>query len=509
MAQPKPVVLLILDGWGEALPSADNAIAQGTTPNWDRLRSTHAVCHLTTHGLAVGLPEGQMGNSEVGHMNIGAGRVVYQDLTRISQAITDGTIQTNAPLVSAIDRSIDACSTLHIMGLLSAGGVHSHEDHFLAILDLAIKRGAPRIALHLFTDGRDVPPRCCQESIKRLNKYENLPNVKVATVSGRYFAMDRDQRWDRTKEAWSAINCAESQYCAPDALTAVELAYERGEDDEFIHPTVIEEGQPIKEGDIGIFINFRSDRARQLSHALIDNQFDGFDRRNVQRLAQLTTMTRYEEALNAIVAFPPQSLDKGLGEVVSLAGLAQLRVAETEKYAHVTYFLNGGEEKVFRGEDRRLVPSPKVATYDLCPEMSATEVGDVIEAAIAHQSHDLVVANLANADMVGHTGDLSAAIKAVEAVDKVIGRVVEAANNVGAEVLITADHGNAEQMRNESTGQPHTAHTTNLVPLIYVGPRSWTLAHQGSLRDIAPTLLMMLGLPKPAEMTGQSLLSIP
>lgn len=506
MGTHKPSVLMILDGWGDGPDAPDNAIARGKTPHWDHLTATRPIAHLTTHGLAVGLPEGQMGNSEVGHMNIGAGRVVYQDLTRISKAIEDGSFIRNEALLFGIDQAVDQQSTLHIFGLLSDGGVHSHEDHFHAVIDLALARGVTRIGLHIFTDGRDVAPRSCKRSIDRLLGYQHDERICFGSVSGRYYAMDRDHRWERTELAWAAIALGESKYQAEDLKWAIQSAYERGEDDEFIHPTVIGSGCPIQNGDIGLFVNFRSDRARQLSHALIDECFEGFERCDGHCPAHLVTMTQYDDQLKATVAFPPQSVANGIGEVVSRAGLSQLRVAETEKYAHVTYFFNGGEETVFPGEDRRLIPSPKVATYDLCPEMSASEVGDVIEQAILQQSHDLIVANLANPDMVGHTGDMGAAIKAVEAVDEVIGRVVSAATDVGAEVLITADHGNAEQMTNAETGQPHTAHTTNTVPFIYVGPRAWRLRDTGTLRDIAPTLLTLLGIAKPTEMTGESLL---
>ena len=505
MPAPKPVVLLILDGWGQREPTPDNAIAQAHTPHWDGLVADRPICQLTTHGLAVGLPDTQMGNSEVGHMNIGAGRVVYQDLTRITQAIQDGSFNANPQLLKAIERAQASQITLHLFALLSAGGVHSHEDHLFATIDLALSHGVSDIALHLFTDGRDVAPRSALNSINRLRPYLASDRVSVGSICGRYFAMDRDRRFERTQKAWRAIALAEADHHADTAKAAIEQAYARGEDDEFIGPTVVGSGTPIRKGDAGIFINFRSDRARQLAHALIDQRFDDFDRPGNLHLSELVTMTQYAEALNCPVAFEPEALTNGLGEVVSRAGLTQLRIAETEKYAHVTYFFNGGQETVFTGETRQLIPSPKVATYDLQPEMSAPQLAEALTAAISQQKYDLIVANVANPDMVGHTGDLKAAIAAVEAVDRVIGSVVEALGRVSGEALITADHGNAEQMVDPITQAPHTAHTTNTVPLIYVGPRAWQMRSTGSLRDIAPTLLHLLDLNAPNEMTGESL----
>lgn len=502
---PKPVVLLILDGWGHREDAPDNAITQANTPNWDALVADHPMCLLTTHGLAVGLPEGQMGNSEVGHMNIGAGRVVYQDLTRISKAIEDGEFQHNPALLEAIAKAKASNATLHLIGLLSDGGVHSHESHFFATLDMAKAHGVASIALHLFTDGRDVAPRCALKSIEKLAPYLTDPSVRVASVTGRYFSMDRDQRWARTEQAWKSIALGDANHHAPSATAAILAAYERGEDDEFIQPTVIGNGVPISSGDVGIFINFRSDRARQLTHALTDPSFNAFDRGDSPTIAHFVTMTAYEEGLHVAVAFPAQRFENVLGQAVSMAHKTQLRLAETEKYAHVTYFLNGGEETVFEGEERILIPSPKVATYDLQPHMSAPELSQTLTQAIAEQRYDLIVANLANPDMVGHTGKLNAAIAAVEAVDRVIGDVVSSLSQVGGEAIITADHGNAEQMLDPKTGQPHTAHTTNPVPLIYVGPREWTLASTGSLRDIAPTLLRLMNIPIPQQMTGHAL----
>ena len=509
MSTPKPVVLLILDGWGQREPTPDNAISQAHTPRWDALVESRPVCQLTTHGLAVGLPEGQMGNSEVGHMNIGAGRVVYQDFTRISQAINDGSFKANDALLGAIEHARATQTTLHVFGLLSPGGVHSHEDHLFATIDLALQHAVPAIALHVFTDGRDVAPRSALASLERLQPWLANGRVSLASVSGRYFAMDRDRRYDRTALAWRAMALAEANHHADSGQAAVEMAYARGEDDEFIQPTVIGDGAPFTGSEAGVFVNFRSDRARQLAHALNDARFDDFKRDNNLHLAALVTMTTYAEDLDCAVAFEPQRLAHGLGETVARATLTQLRIAETEKYAHVTYFFNGGDETVFAGESRQLIPSPKVATYDLQPQMSAPELAEALDQAITGQHHDLVVANVANPDMVGHTGDLNAAVAAVEAVDRVIGVVVDALDRVGGEVIITADHGNAEQMSDPVTGGAHTAHTTNTVPLIYVGPRAWSLHPTGSLRDIAPTLLALLGLDVPDEMTGQSLLDPP
>jgi len=506
MPTPKPVLLLILDGWGDRPATTDNAISLASTPNWDHLVASCPRTNLVTHGEAVGLPEGQMGNSEVGHMNIGAGRIVYQDFTRISKAISSGEFAHNEVLLNAMAHAKSQGGTLHLFGLLSPGGVHSHEAHLFATIELALAQGVPSIAVHVFTDGRDVAPRSALPSIKRLEQYFDQPSITIASVSGRYFAMDRDNRWERTHKAWAAICQAQAPHHYPTATDAVETAYARGQDDEFIEPAVIGQGCPIGPSDAGIFINFRSDRARQLSFALTDPDFDGFDRSGGQRLAHLVTMTQYEKHLNCEIAFEPENRANVLGEVVSRHGKTQLRLAETEKYAHVTYFFNGGQETVFPGEERTLIPSPKVATYDLQPEMSAPAVGQALTEAIETKAYDLIVTNLANPDMVGHTGNLQAAIEAVEAVDQVIGQATRALQAVGGEAIITADHGNAEQMTDPQTGQAHTAHTTNLVPLIYLGNRKVSLREGGSLRDIAPTLLDLLEIEAPQEMTGETLL---
>ena len=504
MARPKPVLLLILDGWGHRDEPAHNPIAIANAPNWRRLLADYPHTLVETHGRHVGLPDDQMGNSEVGHMNIGSGRVVYQDLTRIDAAIADRTFFGNPALLSACDAAKRNGSTLHVFGLVSPGGVHSHEDHIFAMLDLAAQRGVARIAVHAFLDGRDTPPRSAPASLRKLEeKCASLPGARVASVSGRYFAMDRDKRWDRVKLAYDAIANADSPLHASSAVEALELAYARGENDEFVKPTVIGQGVRVEDGDAVIFMNFRADRARELSHAFVDADFDGFSRARPIRLGAFVTLTDYEKGLAvSAIAYPAQSMQNSLGEYLSSLGLTQLRIAETEKYAHVTFFFSGGREAPFAGEERILVPSPHVATYDLKPEMSCPEVTDRLVAAIASQRFDFIVCNIANADMVGHTGIEAAAIQAVEAVDVALGRLTTAIRAAGGEMLISADHGNLEQML-DANGIAHTQHTVGPVPLVYVG-RKATL-HHGALRDLAPTVLALMGLPQPAEMTGHSL----
>lgn len=508
MRRPSPLVLLILDGWGHREPAPDNAISVARTPNWDRLWASAPHSFLLTCGEHVGLPDGQMGNSEVGHMNLGAGRVVYQELTRINKAIRDGEFQRNPALIQAIEAVKTSGGTLHLLGLLSPGGVHSHEDHLLAMLELALARQVPRVAVHAFLDGRDMPPRSAGPSLAKLQQAVAVdPRAVIAGICGRYYAMDRDQRWQRTQQAWRLLVEAESGHQADSAMQALEAAYARGEDDEFVQPTRIGQPCPIVDGDAVVFMNFRADRARQLTQALIDPNFDGFARRRPQ-LAALVTLTRYHDDFPCPVAFPPQTLPQLLGEVVAAAGLKQLRIAETEKYAHVTYFFNGGEETVFAGEDRVLIPSPKVATYDLKPEMSAPELSQRLVAAIGSGSYDLIVCNVANPDMVGHSGKMDAAVAAVEAVDILLGQAMAAVESAGGEMLVTADHGNVEQMTDPQSGQAHTAHTLNPVPLVYFGPRPPRSMQDGSLRDIAPTLLKLLGLAQPAVMTGRPLFDV-
>ncbi|MBB5014807.1 2,3-bisphosphoglycerate-independent phosphoglycerate mutase [Rehaibacterium terrae] len=505
VTRPKPVLLLILDGWGHREDPTDNAIAQADPPHWRRLLADcpHTLVH--TEGRFVGLPDGQMGNSEVGHMNIGAGRIVYQDLTRIDAAIEDGSFFANAELVAACEAAKRAGGTLHLFGLLSPGGVHSHEAHILAMLELAKRQGVERVAVHAFLDGRDMPPRSAGPSLRALQaKCEELGNARIASVIGRYYAMDRDQRWDRVEAAYRAIAEGEAEFAATDALAALDAAYARGENDEFVKPTVIAGGAPMRDGDAVVFMNFRADRARQMTAAFVKPDFDGFARPRPIALSRFVCLTEYDAKLPAPVAFPPEDLRNTLGDVLAAHGLTQLRIAETEKYAHVTFFFSGGRERQLPGEERILVPSPKVATYDLKPEMSCPEVTAKLVEAIRARRFDFIVCNIANPDMVGHSGDMQAAIRAVRAVDDALGQLRAAIEAVGGEMLVTADHGNIEMMRDPATGQPHTAHTVGPVPFVYLG-RPATLRAGGALRDIAPTVLHLLGLPKPAEMTGESL----
>jgi len=503
--RPKPVVLLILDGWGHRDDPADNALAQATLPHWRRLwrESPHTLIH--TEGRHVGLPDGQMGNSEVGHMNLGAGRIVYQDLTRIDAAIEVGSFFDNHELRAACDAARDYDGTLHVMGLLSPGGVHSHQTHIFAMLELARRMHVPRVAVHAFLDGRDMPPQSAESSIIALQSVcKALGNAHVATVSGRYYPMDRDQRWERLHRAWDAIVEARSDVVAADALAALHAAYARGETDEFVAPTVLDGAEPMGDRDAIVFMNFRADRARQLSAAFLDPAFAGFEARRLQ-LSRFVCLSEYDARLPASVAFARDDLQHSLGERVAAQGMTQLRIAETEKYAHVTFFFSGGREAPYAGEERVLVSSPRVATYDLQPEMSCPELTAKLVEAIASGRFDLIVCNIANPDMVGHTGNLQAAILAAQAVDVAIGAVDAAVRAVGGALLITADHGNLEMMRDPVTGQPHTAHTVGPVPLIYVGARSASLRQGGALRDVAPTILDMLGLSQPAEMTGRTL----
>ncbi|PJK09801.1 phosphoglycerate mutase (2,3-diphosphoglycerate-independent) [Lysobacteraceae bacterium NML120232] len=502
----KPAVLLILDGWGYREDPTDNALAAAHIPNWDKLWAERAHTLIHTEGRHVGLPDGQMGNSEVGHMNLGAGRIVYQDLTRVDAAIEDGSFFQNPALRSACEKARSNHGTLHVLGLLSPGGVHSHESHLFAMLKLAHEMGVPQVAVHVFLDGRDMPPRSAEPSLQALQALcEALGNARIASVSGRYYAMDRDKRWDRLRRAWDAMVEAQAAFHAPSALAALEAAYARDENDEFVQPTVIGQGAKFADGDTAVFINFRADRARQLAAAFVQPDFDGFAARRPQ-LAEFVCLTEYDASLPAPLAFPPENLVNTLGEVMQAHGKTQLRIAETEKYAHVTFFFSGGREALYAGESRELIPSPQVATYDLQPEMSCPELTEKLTAAIESGQYDLIVCNIANPDMVGHTGVMAAAIKAAEAVDSAIGAVVAAVQKVGGDLLITADHGNLEMMRDPETGQPHTAHTVGPVPLIYVGSRPAQLRNGGALRDVAPTLLDLLGIEKPAEMTGKSLL---
>jgi 2,3-bisphosphoglycerate-independent phosphoglycerate mutase len=503
-----PVLLLILDGFGYREDPDYNAVAHARKPNWDKLWSNYPHTLINASELYVGLPRGQMGNSEVGHLNIGAGRVVYQDLTKVDVAIEDGSFYTNPALSEAVAVAKKQDSTLHILGLLSPGGVHSHELHIHAMLQLAVRAGLKKIAVHAFLDGRDTPPRSALQSLQLLqDKCDALGTGRIATICGRFFAMDRDNRWDRVQIAYDMLTQSKAPFVASNAAGALEQAYARGENDEFVQATVIGEKLAMQDGDVVVFMNFRADRAREITRALTDEKFDGFPRARFPKLANFTTLSSYGEDFRLPTAYAPTSIHNGLGEYLGSLGLKQLRIAETEKYAHVTYFMNGGIEQPNPGEDRILVPSPKVATYDLQPEMSAVEVTDKLEAAILSKKYQAIMCNYANGDMVGHTGDLDAAVKAVETLDNCVGRVVQAMLESGGEVLITADHGNAEQMLDRTTHQAHTAHTLNPVPVIYVG-RKARIAPSGALQDIAPTLLAMMGVPQPKEMTGKSLIEI-
>ncbi|WP_442488435.1 2,3-bisphosphoglycerate-independent phosphoglycerate mutase [Halomonas litopenaei] len=515
---PRPVALIILDGYGHNEDAASNAVAAADTPNMDRLwqQRPHTLIH--TDGRHVGLPDGQMGNSEVGHMNLGAGRIVYQDFTRITKAIEDGEIDDNAVLTAPIDAAVKAGKAVHLLGLLSPGGVHSHEDHLLAVAEMAARRGAKRIYLHGFLDGRDTAPKSARASIERANaKLAELvgrDNGFVASIIGRYFAMDRDNRWDRVEKAYRLITEGHGEHQAESAEAGLDAAYERGETDEFVAATSVPpNGQPVaaEDGDAVLFLNFRADRARELTRAFVLEDFDGFSRQVRPTLAAdgLVMLTQYAADIPAPSAFPPADLNNTLGEVMEKRGKTQLRIAETEKYAHVTFFFSGGREKEFEGEKRELIPSPQdVKTYDEKPEMSAFELTDTLVDAIDGGSFDLIICNYANGDMVGHTGDFNAAKAAIEAVDKCVGRVVEAIERAGGACLITADHGNAEQMVHPETGNPQTAHTTFPVPLVYVGNREARLKDGGRLCDLAPTLLTMMDETVPEEMTGEVLIEL-
>ena len=509
----KTTVLIILDGWGHREDSRDNAIALGRTPVWDRLWQQAPHTLISGSGLDVGLPAGQMGNSEVGHMSLGSGRVVYQNITLIDQAIADGSFDRNPAYCSAIDRTIAAGGAVHIFGLLSAGGVHSHEQQIFAAVRLAAKRGAQEVYLHAFLDGRDTPPRSAGPSLEQADAlFAQLGCGRVASITGRYYAMDRDNNWDRVERAYQLLTEG-TGHSAASALAGLQAAYARGENDEFVLPTAIRTADQapalVADGDCILFMNFRSDRARELTRAFIEPGFSRFARRVVPRLTDFVMTTEYAADIHTSCAFKAQNLDNVLGDYLAQQGRTQLRIAETEKYAHVTFFFSGGREQPFAGEDRVLVKSPPVATYDLQPEMSAPELTDKLVAAIRSGKYDLIVCNYANGDMVGHTGILAAAIKAVEALDECLGRVEQAVLEVGAEALVTADHGNCEQMLDYESGQQHTQHTTDLVPLVYIGRRRLQLDPAGGkLADIAPTLLAMMGLPQPPEMSGANLTRI-
>jgi 2,3-bisphosphoglycerate-independent phosphoglycerate mutase len=504
----RPVVLCILDGWGDRAECADNAIALAQTPNWDRFVAQCPRSRLHASALQVGLPEGQMGNSEVGHMNLGAGRVVLQDLPRIDQVVANGTLKDIPELRDFIHRMRGSGGTCHLMGLMSPGGVHSHQGHIAELARIIAKAGVP-VAVHAFLDGRDTPPRAAVGYMGEfLTATKGIGDCRVATICGRYYVMDRDERWDRVGKAYSLLVDGMGAM-ADDPITAIEASYADDKGDEFVLPVALNGYAGMVDGDGLLLANFRADRAREILSALVDPGFEGFRRSRRIDFAACLGMVAYSEYLSRFLPamFPPEDLTATLGEVVARAGLLQLRIAETEKYAHVTFFLNGGREREFAGEERILVPSPKVATYDLQPEMSAPEMTDKLVAAIETGRFDLIVVNYANGDMVGHTGILDAAKRAAEAVDGCLERLANAVTDAGGTLLITADHGNAEQMRDPVSGEPHTAHTMNLVPFILVNGPADMILRDGSLSDVAPTVLMLMGLLQPPEMTGLSLLA--
>lgn len=507
MADKKvPTVLIILDGFGFREDSADNAIAHANTPNWDKLWQQYPHSLIATSGLDVGLPDGQMGNSEVGHMSLGAGRIVYQQITRIDKAVEDGSFFDNPAYCKAIDQTVTNGRTVHILGLLSPGGVHSHQRHIFAMVEMAARRGAKSICVHPILDGRDTPPRSAVDYLAELQSVCDKNGAQIGSLIGRYYAMDRDNRWDRVAKAYQLYTQGNAPYQAETAAEALQMAYQRGENDEFVDASHIGLSPQIEDGDAVIFMNFRADRARELTHAFVDGDFSGFERSKKLNLAAFVMTSEYEAGLAADCAFPSESLDNGLGEYIARAGKTQLRIAETEKYAHVTFFFSGGRESLYEGEKRILVPSPDVATYDLQPEMSAPEVTDKLVEAILSGEFDLIVCNYANGDMVGHTGSFDAAVKAVETLDNCLQKVTDATLAMNGHCLITADHGNCEQMHDHLSKQAHTQHTTGPVPLVLVSKDRYSLKSGGRLADIAPTLLQLLKMQQPPEMTGQGLL---
>lgn len=509
---PKPLVLLILDGFGLRQETDYNAIAHANTPCWDNLQSDFPMTELDCSGRVVGLPDQQMGNSEVGHMHIGTGRYLPQNLSLISEAIVLGSFFDNSALCLAADEALKNDSTLHILGLLSAGGVHSHVEHIIAMLELAARKGVKKIAIHAFLDGRDVPPSSAEEALSPLqDKINQLGVGHIASLVGRFYAMDRDNRWDRVQKAHALIVHGTSTYTAKTALEGLQAAYAREESDEFVEPTAILNGQGeitrLTENDAVVFMNFRADRAREISQAITAPKFSDFKRNHSGHKGCFVTLTEFHEQFSYPIAYPPTKIKNSLGAVLAQQGLTQLRLAETEKYAHVTFFMNGGVDQPNEGEDRLLVPSPQVKTYDLQPEMNAAQVTDHLVTAITEQKYDVIICNYANCDMVGHTGKWEAALKAVETIDASLSNIVTALEKVGGQMLLTADHGNIEQMRDEHDG-PQTAHTTSPVPLVYVGGDTSLIAG-GSLKDLAPTMLAILGITQPAEMDGTSLLVTP
>jgi len=509
MTTKKTALLLILDGWGHREQTDSNAIDAARSPTWDALWANRPHTLIRTSGKAVGLPAEQMGNSEVGHMNLGAGRVVHQSLTRIDQNIDDGGFFENSVLCAGVEKTINNNSALHVFGLLSPGGIHSHENQIMALLELAVMKGADKVYLHAFLDGRDTPPRSALPSLAKADQFLKSAGIgRVASICGRFYAMDRDNRWDRVQPAYELVTEAKAEFSYDNVNAALDAAYAREEGDEFVQATLVGEAGAVSarvnDDDVVIFMNFRADRARELSRAFVDDDFDGFERAARPALGDFIMLTQYAANIDTPCAYPPQVLSNVLGEYLSAQGKTQLRIAETEKYAHVTFFFDGGREEPFAGEDRVLIPSPQVKTYDLKPEMSAFEVTDRLVDAIYAGNYDAIICNYANSDMVGHTGKFDAAVKAIEALDNCLGKLYDAAKSIGGELLITADHGNAEKMRDRETNQPHTAHTTNLVPLIYVG-RPAQMSKTGSLADVIPTLLHLSKVKKPTEMTGETL----
>ena len=505
----QPVLLMILDGFGISKDPSKSAISLAKKPNIDKLISNYPITTLTACGRSVGLPDGQMGNSEVGHLNIGAGRVVYQDLSKITNDIITGEQVENPALNLAMTNAIKNNKTLHLMGLLSDGGVHSHIDHLFALLNMAIFKGVPKVSIHCFLDGRDVPPDSGYTHMADLEDYIHTVGLgQISTISGRYYAMDRDNRWERVEIAYDALTGSQNSelHYESDSLSTIKNSYDNKIFDEFVIPTVLDNATPVEDGDSVIMFNFRPDRAREITRAFVDTDFAGFERKKVLKDLTYVTMTTYDKTIeNVSIAYPKETIDNTLGEWVSAQGLSQLRIAETEKYAHVTFFFNGGIEKPFENEDRILVPSPKVATYDMKPEMSAHEITDKLLAAIEENKHHLIILNFANPDMVGHTGDMDATVAAVEAVDECAGKVVNAILEKGGQVLLTADHGNADLMVDDE-GNPVTSHSLNPVPLVNISANALNFEEGGALCDLAPTLLEMLNLPVPKEMTGKSLL---
>jgi len=506
MSAKKPLALVILDGYGHREDTANNAIANANTPNLDKLFTSNPHTLISASGMDVGLPDGQMGNSEVGHTNIGAGRIVYQDLTRITKSISDGEFVTTPAIVEAIDAAVKADKAVHIMGLMSPGGVHSHEDHIYAAIEMAAERGAEKIYLHCFLDGRDTPPRSAEGSLQRFQDlFAKLGKGRVASLIGRYYAMDRDNNWDRVQVAYDLLTQGKAEFTYDSAVAGLEAAYARDENDEFVKATALKTAEQedafIQDGDAVIFMNYRADRARQITRTFVPN-FDVFERA-VFPAINFVMLTQYAADIPLAIAFPPASLENTYGEWLSKQGQTQLRISETEKYAHVTFFFNGGVEDEFEGEERQLVASPKVATYDLQPEMSSAELTDKLIAAIKSGKFDTIICNYPNPDMVGHTGVYEAAKLAIEAIDECMGRVIDAINEVDGQMLVTADHGNAEMMVDPETGGIHTAHTNLPVPLAYVGSKAVEFVEGGKLSDLAPTMLTLAGLEIPAEMSGQ------